>query len=290
MNSILELEKPAVSGRQKKNSRTVKDTAGPVQGSKTGKRVRLFFRCLFMVCLIKVGLLATLVLTPQPFLAAEKGREIAVAEAVLADAQDGSKPTFLPVARVDKPAETTALPKNMPAQQQATPKQYAGVAFAAEPLPVPAVRSMPSPVSADTLFKPDQATPGAPPPPAVAPIPNKDSAAIKQEELNRREQELLALQQQMEARVKELNELESKVGNMLQNATQTQDNKIGQLVDMYAAMKPKQAAAVLETLDDKIAVQVLANLKPRQAGEILSYMNPTRTAVLSELLTKMQLR
>ncbi len=302
MNSIMELEKPKVEKKKPQKA----------PATKTSRRMRMFFRCLFMVCLIKVGILATLVLTPVPVETAQNTTPEVPLNVALADAQDGTLPSFMPTMRVQPPAEPAssaeaANPAVAPAvptapaapavaEQGTMPtdipvvRKYSGIAFAAEPMPAPNVRALPSPVSADALSKPDQAVPGAAPAPTVEPIPSKDSASIKQEELNRREQELLALQQQMESRMKELNELEGKVGNMLQNATQTQDVKIKQLVDMYAAMKPKQAAAVLETLDDKIAVQVLSNLKPKQAGEILSYMKPARTAVLSELLTKMQLR
>lgn len=306
MNSIMELEKPKVE----------KKKAPKAPATKTSRRIRMFFRCLFMVCVIKVGILATLVLTPTSFEMAQNTTPVEPQNIMLADADDGRLPSFMPAippaqsAQTVLPEQSAVSPEQPEQPEQATQaaqataeqsapkkptdipvtKKFSGVAFAAEPMPAPNVRSLPSPVSADALSKPDQAIPGAPPPPTVEPIPNKDSASIKQEELNRREQELLALQQQMESRMQELNELEGKVGNMLQNATQTQDDKIKQLVDMYAAMKPKQAAAVLETLDDKIAVQVLSNLKPKQAGEILSYMKPTRTAVLSELLTKMQIR
>ena len=54
-------------------------------------------------------------------------------------------------------------------------------------------------------------------------------------------------------------------------------------------MKAKQAAAVLETLDPKIAVKVLAGMRGRQAGEILTFVKPERAAQLTESLARMQL-
>jgi len=53
-------------------------------------------------------------------------------------------------------------------------------------------------------------------------------------------------------------------------------------------MKSKQAASVLETLDEHIAVKILAGMKGRQAGEILSFVSPKKAAKISEDLTKIQ--
>ena len=61
------------------------------------------------------------------------------------------------------------------------------------------------------------------------------------------------------------------------------------LIDVYSNMKAKQAASVLETLDERIAVKILAGMRGRQAGEILTYVNPQKAARLSESLTKMQM-
>jgi len=76
---------------------------------------------------------------------------------------------------------------------------------------------------------------------------------------------------------------------MLDQAQQTKDEKLRHLIDVYTNMKPKQAAAVLETLDERIAVKILAGMKGRQAGEILTGVSAKKAATLSEQLTKMQL-
>ena len=128
-----------------------------------------------------------------------------------------------------------------------------------------------------------------PPAPNVRPFVSRDSAAQKEAELTRQEQELLALQQQMEHRMTELHTLEGRIQNMIQEATTTQDGKFKQLVDMYANMKPRQAAAALTTVDEEVAVKILTGMKSKQSGEILSYMDPKHAARLSEVLAKMQM-
>ena len=58
---------------------------------------------------------------------------------------------------------------------------------------------------------------------------------------------------------------------------------------MLSNMKAKQAASVLETIDEATAVKILAGMRGRQSGEILTYVNPTKAARLAEALARMQL-
>lgn len=137
--------------------------------------------------------------------------------------------------------------------------------------------------------RPDEAVSATAPVPKLNPFVPKDSLQRKQEELNRREQELLALQQQMQSRLDELHALEGKIQKMLDEANNVKDQKLTHLIDVYSNMKAKQAADVLATLDPKIAVKILSGMRGRQAGEVLTYMAPEPAAKLSEMLSRTQL-
>lgn len=108
------------------------------------------------------------------------------------------------------------------------------------------------------------------------------------EELRRREQELKELESRIDAKLKRLSELEKKLQTMLDEADVLKDKKLRHLVDVYSNMKAKQAADVLETLDQDIAVKILAGMRGRQAGEILTNVQADKAAQLSEALTKLQ--
>ncbi len=112
----------------------------------------------------------------------------------------------------------------------------------------------------------------------------------KQQELARREQEILMLQKQMEQRLKELQAAEKNVQGMLKEAKNVEGEKVNTLISMYANMKPRQAGAALENVDEAIAAKILVSMKAKQSGEILSYMNPVKTAKLTELLSRMRLQ
>lgn len=132
--------------------------------------------------------------------------------------------------------------------------------------------------------------------PAAAPAPesrqnglSREAAQRRQAELARKEQDLRTLEQELDERLMRLQELESRLKSMLADAEEVKSAKYRHLVDVLSNMKAKQAASVLETLDEKIAVKVLSGMRGRQAGEILTFVNPAKAARLSESLARIQL-
>ncbi len=138
----------------------------------------------------------------------------------------------------------------------------------------------------DSLLVPNTNPPA---PKLDAYIPPEDPNR-KEQELARREQEILMLQKQMEQRLEELQSAERKVQGMLKEAKDVEASKVNNLTNMYVNMKPRQAGAALENLDEGIAAKILISMRSKQAGEILSYMNPAKTAQLTELLSRMRLQ
>jgi flagellar motility protein MotE (MotC chaperone) len=89
--------------------------------------------------------------------------------------------------------------------------------------------------------------------------------------------------------VAKLKEMETNLKAMLDEAKSIKDQKLKHLIDVYSNMNAKQAARVLETLDNNIAVRILAGMRGRQAGDVLNNMEAKKAAGLTEMLTKMQL-
>ncbi len=129
----------------------------------------------------------------------------------------------------------------------------------------------------------------APAPQAADSALSRDALNRKQEELARKEQDLRALEKEINSRLEEMQVLEQRLQIMLKDAEETKDSKFRHLVDVLSNMKAREAAKVLETLDERIAVRVLADMRGRQAGEILTYVNPVKAAKLSESLARMLL-
>jgi flagellar motility protein MotE (MotC chaperone) len=125
--------------------------------------------------------------------------------------------------------------------------------------------------------------------PAGSPDLVREALARKQEDLARKDQELRVLDSEISAKLEQMQILENRLAAMIKDAENTRDAKFRHLVDVLSNMKARQAAAVLETLDQKIAVNVLAGMRGRQAGEILSFVRPETAAHLAEALARMQL-
>lgn len=117
----------------------------------------------------------------------------------------------------------------------------------------------------------------------------RDFLTRRQEDLARKEQDLRVLENELHARLERMQMLENRIASMIKDAEETKDAKFRHLVDVLSNMKSKQAAAVLETLDPKIAVRVLAGMRGRQAGDILTFVRPEIAAKLTEDLARMQL-
>lgn len=96
------------------------------------------------------------------------------------------------------------------------------------------------------------------------------------------------MEAELEAKLESLRAMEVKMQNLIKSAEDMQDEKMQHLVDVYSNMKPKQAAQVLENLEESIAVKILAGMSGRKAGEVLSSVRADRAAKLSEALTRLQ--
>ncbi|WP_165175007.1 hypothetical protein [Desulfovibrio sp. ZJ369] len=127
------------------------------------------------------------------------------------------------------------------------------------------------------------------PAPSVAPTVLPEDPNAKALDLARQQQDILMLRQQMDQRLKDLENAERKVKDMLREAKGLEDKKIHSLIQMYANMKPRTAAKALENMDERVAIRILSGMAPKQSGEILTYTNPAKTAKLTELITRMRL-
>ena len=168
------------------------------------------------------------------------------------------------------------------ASPSVAPGAVPGIAVPTEDEAAAKSRALP----AIALSKDDKAPGGAN---GAARMEGLDSVARRQEDLARKEQELRVLESELSDKLDKMRILENRLAMMIKDAEETKDAKFRHLVDVLANMKSKQAAAVLETLDAKIAVRVLSGMRGRQAGEILTFVKPEIAAKLTEDLARMQL-
>jgi flagellar motility protein MotE (MotC chaperone) len=117
------------------------------------------------------------------------------------------------------------------------------------------------------------------------------SLQARRGQLDQREQALqteLALLQaaetKVDAKLKAFNELKAQVQGLMGEADQKQADEVDRLVKVYSDMKPKDAAAVMTQLDDKVRIPVAAKMKERVLALVLSQMTPVEAKKLTEKL------
>ncbi|MDE7241190.1 hypothetical protein [Desulfovibrio sp.] len=129
----------------------------------------------------------------------------------------------------------------------------------------------------------------AAPAPQVTPKAAPADPNAKAQDLARQQQDILMLRQQMDQRLKDLQNAEGKMKDMIREARELEDKKVKNLILMYGNMKPRMAAQALENMDERVAVRILSGMAPKQSGEILTYTNPAKTAKFTEMITRMRM-
>ena len=100
-------------------------------------------------------------------------------------------------------------------------------------------------------------------------------------ELDMRESLIKAAEKRLEAKVKELKDLEGRVNTAMGARDKTEAQRFKSIVTMYENMKAKDAARIFDRLELKILVDVSTQINPRKMSEILAQM----TAESAERLT-----
>jgi flagellar motility protein MotE (MotC chaperone) len=62
------------------------------------------------------------------------------------------------------------------------------------------------------------------------------------------------------------------------------DERMAQLVKTYEAMKPKDAARIFDTMDDKVLIDLSKSMKPATLAAVMASMDPKRAEALTRML------
>lgn len=95
-------------------------------------------------------------------------------------------------------------------------------------------------------------------------------------ELDMREKVLAAAEKRVEQRIAELKSIEGRIEAMFGQRDEKAERQLADLVRMYEAMKPASAAAIFDTLEQDVLIDVIRRMKPAKASPILAAMKPDR--------------
>ncbi|MFN7129291.1 MAG: MotE family protein, partial [Brevundimonas sp.] len=117
------------------------------------------------------------------------------------------------------------------------------------------------------------------------------SLSARRTELDVRDQDfattlplMVAAEQKLDAKVKALEALKAEMKQMLGQVDEREKAEIDRLVQVYSAMRPKEAAPVMATLEDRVRLPVAAAMRPRTLAAIMAQMTPAQAKELTEKL------
>ena len=113
----------------------------------------------------------------------------------------------------------------------------------------------------------------------------REAALTKREtDLALREQDLRAMSDLVGEQIARLDEAEARLWQVMSLADGAAEGDVAQLTSVYAAMKPKEAAAVFEEMDPAFAAGFLGRMKPDAAAQIVAGLSPGKAYSISVIL------
>jgi len=113
----------------------------------------------------------------------------------------------------------------------------------------------------------------------------KEELDLREKELSQLEEELQRQKVELDKRISQLEDMRTQIAAVLKERVEVDQEKVTKLVDLYSNMKPKQAAEVLGSINEDLAVEVLAKMKKKSAAEIMNLLPADKAKVLSEKYT-----
>lgn len=197
----------------------------------------------------------------------------------------------------DTPFMSFVMSQSAALAQAAAPATQAP---AATPAPAPAPAGPPAEGMPATGAVADAGASDGPPLPinfdptnlTRAEIDTLQRLAERRELIERREREvdskeglLKAAETRIDGKIAQLQDLEKNIQSLLVQYDAQKDAELDQLVRIYSAMKPKDAARIFDSLEMPILVGVVQKMRDAKVAPIMAAMDSRRATALTEELT-----
>ena len=100
-----------------------------------------------------------------------------------------------------------------------------------------------------------------------------------------REDEIRAAEERTAEKLQQIQDLRDELREYMKDMDEVQKAEVIRLTGMMEKMRGKQAAAILEQTERKLAVEVLRSMDKSRAGKAMAAMKPEIAAEISELMT-----
>jgi flagellar motility protein MotE (MotC chaperone) len=118
----------------------------------------------------------------------------------------------------------------------------------------------------------------------------RQALEARERALDEREALLAAAQTKLTGRIEELGKLQAKLESLEAGREAHDQANWSGLVRIYEAMKPRDAAAIFDSLDMQVLLGVMDRMSERKAAPILAAMQPDRARLVTQMLAEMRVR
>lgn len=113
----------------------------------------------------------------------------------------------------------------------------------------------------------------------------RDMITQRERELEAKEGLLKAAEGRIDGKIAQLQDLEKNIQGLLKKYDGQKQAEIEQLVKIYGAMKPKDAARIFDSLEMPILVSVIQSMKESKVAPIMAMMSAAKATALTEELS-----
>jgi len=117
-------------------------------------------------------------------------------------------------------------------------------------------------------------------------IQKKAEFEEEEKRITKKRSELLAIQDDINNKIAKLTKLRDEIRAEKAKETVAEEQQFKHLIKVYSAMKPQNAAELIEKLDLNLAIELLSKMKGDDVGKILSFVKIEKAAKISEGLVK----
>jgi len=114
----------------------------------------------------------------------------------------------------------------------------------------------------------------------------RDELNARQKALEERQAAAEASEKLVNERIADLEELETRIKDMLSQEQSINTKKIKRLTAVYEGMKADRAAPVLAKMDLPTVVRMFSRMDEKKVGKILSFLPPDKAVVITQALTR----
>jgi flagellar motility protein MotE (MotC chaperone) len=104
------------------------------------------------------------------------------------------------------------------------------------------------------------------------------------EALELREKLVDLMEQRLNGRVVELQQLKVDLEKLLVSVSGKDSKELDQLAAIYSAMKPSAAAVVLNRLDNPIVLDIFTRMAPKKSGKLMEAIDPAKARYISQMM------